>query len=98
MIRVAVDAMGGDHAPRAIVEGAVAAGRDLPIALTLVGPLETVRTALTAVPGASTLDIRLVDSGEAVGMGEPPTAALRRRANASIRVTVAEVAEGRADA
>lgn len=98
MIRIAVDAMGGDHAPRAIVEGAVAAGRDLPIALSLVGPIGRVREALADVPGGSSLDVRLVDSGEAVGMGEPPAATLRRRPNASIRAAIAEVAEGRADA
>lgn len=98
MIRIAVDAMGGDHAPATIVEGAVAAGRGLPIALTLVGPVARVREALAAVPGAESLDIRLVDAGEAVGMAEAPTAALRRRPTASIRVAVAEVAEGRADA
>jgi glycerol-3-phosphate acyltransferase PlsX len=98
MIRIAVDAMGGDHAPGTIVEGAVAAACSLPIALTLVGPKERVRAALAAVPQAASLEIRLVDSGEAVGMGEPPTLALRRRPDASIRVAVAEVAEGRADA
>ena len=37
MIRIAVDAMGGDHAPAVIVEGAVAAARHLDIEVALVG-------------------------------------------------------------
>jgi glycerol-3-phosphate acyltransferase PlsX len=98
MIRIAVDAVGGDYGPRPILEGAVAAARELPIGLTLVGPVNRVRAALAEVPGASAIDARLVDSGDAIGMGERPVAALRRRPNASIRVAVAEVAEGRADA
>jgi phosphate acyltransferase len=98
MIRIAVDAMGGDYAPEAILEGAVAAARALSIGLALVGPVERIREALSAIPGAASIDVRLVDSDEAVGMAERPVAGLRRRPNASIRVAVAEVAEGRADA
>jgi phosphate acyltransferase len=98
MIRIAVDAMGGDYGPATILEGAVAAARDLSIGLALVGPVERLRSTLAATPGASSLDIRLVDSDEAVGMAERPIAALRRRPRASIRVAVAEVAGGRADA
>jgi phosphate acyltransferase len=98
MIRIAVDAMGGDHGPATILEGAVAAARDLPIGLTLVGPVERLRATLATIPDASSADIRLVDSDEAIGMAERPIAALRRCPNASIRVAVAEVAAGRADA
>ncbi len=98
MIRIAVDAVGGDYGPRPILEGAVAAARELPISLTLVGPVERVREALAAIPGAASLDVRLTDSDEAIAMGERPVAALRRRPNASIRAAVAEVAEHRADA
>ena len=98
MIRIAVDAMGGDHAPATIVEGAVAAGRALPVALTLVGPAERLRDLLAAQPETGSVSVRVVESGEAVGMAEPPTAALRRRPDASVRVAIAEVAQGRADA
>ncbi len=98
MIRIAVDAMGGDHGPGTIVEGAVAAGRGLPVALTLVGPTREVAPILAALPEAAGVSVRLVESGPAIGMGEPPVAAWRRRPDASIRVAVSEVAEGRADA
>jgi glycerol-3-phosphate acyltransferase PlsX len=98
MIRIAVDAVGGDHGPAVIVEGALAAAREIPLALTLVGPGEVLRPLLSAAPDAGTLDVRLVESGDAVGMGESPTAALRRRPKASIRVAVEEVRSGRAAA
>ena len=98
MIRIAVDAVGGDYGPAPILAGAVAAARELPIGLTLVGPEGQVRDALASVPGGDAVDVRLADSGEAVGMAERPIAGLRRRPNASIRVAVEEVSAGRAEA
>jgi glycerol-3-phosphate acyltransferase PlsX len=98
MIRIAVDAVGGDYGPGPILAGAVAAARELPIGLTLVGPEARVRAALGGVPGADAIDVQLVDSDEAVGMAERPVAGLRRRPQASIRVAVGELAAGRAAA
>jgi len=80
------------------VAGAVAAARELAVAVTLVGPIERVRRALADIPGADLADLRLVDSGEAIGMAEAPAAALRRRPDASVAVAAAEVAAGRAEA
>ena len=48
MIHVAIDAMGGDHAPAAIVDGAVAAARHLDIQISLVGAPDAVAQALDA--------------------------------------------------
>jgi phosphate acyltransferase len=98
MIRIAVDAVGGDYGPGPILAGAVAAARELPLGLTLVGPEARVREALASVPGAASVDVQFVDSDEAIGMEERPTAGLRRRPNASIRVAVGELAGGRAAA
>ena len=47
MLTIAVDAMGGDHAPKSEVEGAVAAARDLGIKVILVGQQELVRKELS---------------------------------------------------
>ena len=44
-VRIALDAMGGDHAPGVVVVGAVQAARDLGVAILLVGPLAIVRPA-----------------------------------------------------
>ncbi|HEY3381855.1 MAG TPA: phosphate acyltransferase PlsX [Vicinamibacterales bacterium] len=99
MIRIAVDAMGGDLGPETIVSGALAAARDdRSLALTLIGQEDRLRAAMGASADAAALDVRIVPASDVIGMGEPPTAALRRRPNASIRVAAAEVASGRAAA
>jgi phosphate acyltransferase len=98
MIRIAVDAMGGDRGPETIVDGALEAARETGVSLSLVGREDLLREMLARRPEASALDVAIVAADEAVGMGERPTAALRRRPHASIKVAAAEVAAGRAAA
>jgi glycerol-3-phosphate acyltransferase PlsX len=98
MIRIAVDAMGGDRGPETIVDGALDAARESGVSLSLVGREERLHELLAERPDASALDVLVVAADEAVGMGERPTAALRQRPRASIRVAAAEVAAGRAAA
>ena len=50
-VRIALDAMGGDHAPEEIVKGAVLAARELPVEILLVGQEEVVRKELENVQG-----------------------------------------------
>src|SRR5688572_21819242 len=97
--------MGGDHAPRVTVAGAVAAARS-GVAVILVGREAEVRahlqthlhTDLKNAPDTSTLPIEVVDATEVVEMDEHPATAVRRKRNASIAVAARLVAEGRADA
>jgi glycerol-3-phosphate acyltransferase PlsX len=98
MIRIAVDAMGGDHAPAAIVDGALAAARHLDVEVALVGQSAALRDALTSHPDAASLRVTIVDSPDVVGMAEPPAAALRRKPKASIRIAAELVAGGQAAA
>jgi glycerol-3-phosphate acyltransferase PlsX len=98
MITIALDAMGGDHAPSAIVDGAVAAARHLDVEVLLAGPSNELRARLEAHPDAPGLALATVDAAEAVGMAEPPAATLRRKPRASIRVACEQVASGRASA
>jgi glycerol-3-phosphate acyltransferase PlsX len=98
MTRIAIDAMGGDHGPRVIVAGAVAAARRFPVALTLVGPEDVIRREIARHANSERLDLAVVDSDEAIGMAESPAAALRRRPRASIRVAAELVARGEAGA
>lgn len=86
---VAVDAMGGDHAPGMMVSGAVAAAR-AGIPVVLVGDEARVRPML---PRGTHLDV--VHAAESVGMEEAPTA-IRRREEASVRRALRLVAEGEA--
>jgi phosphate acyltransferase len=93
---VAVDALGGDHGPRVVAEGAVAASRELGVRVLLVGPEAIVAEELRRA-GAAGLAIEVVDAPEEVGMAEPVTrAALKKRS--SIRVALELVRDGAADA
>lgn len=94
--RVAVDALGGDHGPRVVVEGTIAACRELGIHVALVGPEGIVAEELRRAGGAG-LPIRVVDAPDAVGMAEKVSrATLKKRS--SIHVAVELVRDGQADA
>jgi glycerol-3-phosphate acyltransferase PlsX len=91
---VAVDAMGGDNAPGAIVQGAVNAARHgLPV--VLVGPEAVVRAELTR-HRAGSLPIRVRNATEVVAMDDHPGQAMRRKKDNSIRVSFDLVKRGEA--
>lgn len=92
MIRIAVDAMGGDHAPAAAVDGAVAAARHLAIQIALVGSTPALEAALAPHADWRQLGLSIVEAPDVVGMADPPAATLRRRPRASIRVAADLVA------
>ena len=94
--RVAVDALGGDRGPRVVVEGAVAAARELGLEVLLVGPEAIVAEELRRA-SAGSLPLRVLDAPEAVDMGEKVSrATLKKRS--SIHVAVEQVRDGAADA
>ena len=97
-MRIAVDAMGGDHAPEAIVSGALMAARRLQIGLLLVGARRAIEQELSRHAAAGSVDVEIADTPERIEMAEPAAAALRRKPNASIRVAAAAVRDGRAAA
>jgi phosphate acyltransferase len=97
-MRIAVDAMGGDHAPGRMVDGALAAARHLGIGVDLVGPTAAVRAELTRHEDHDALDIRVIDAAEVIGMAEPPGQALRRKPRSTIRIAAELVASGEAAA
>jgi glycerol-3-phosphate acyltransferase PlsX len=98
MIWIAVDAMGGDAAPGRIVDGAVAATRHFDLGVVLVGPVRDIETALDHHVGLDRTRVRIVNADTVVEMSETPTAALRRKPTASIRVAADVVARGEAAA
>ncbi|MGD8375821.1 MAG: phosphate acyltransferase PlsX, partial [Acidobacteriota bacterium] len=93
--RIAVDAMGGDHAPARPVEGAVLAARELGVPVTLVGREDDLRRLLEAQP-ARGLDIEVVHADDVIGMDETVVSALRRKKNSSLRVAAKLVRDGTA--
>jgi phosphate acyltransferase len=95
-MKIAVDAMGGDHAPDEIVRGALLYQSSGGAAeLVLVGREDDVRRALGS-PGRA--GITLHSARDVVGMGEHPANALRRRGETSIGVATTMVKHGEADA
>jgi fatty acid/phospholipid synthesis protein PlsX len=90
--------MGGDEAPRHVVDGALAAAREVNLGLALVGPSARIEHELQRHPEADRARVRLVDAPDVVTMEESPTAALRRKPGASIRVAAETVARGEAAA
>jgi glycerol-3-phosphate acyltransferase PlsX len=94
-LRIAVDAMGGDHAPLVNVDGAIAAAREYGIASLLVGRASELSRLLTD-SGYRGHDIEIVDAPEVVEMDEPATAAIRKKRNSSIRIAANCVRDGRA--
>jgi glycerol-3-phosphate acyltransferase PlsX len=94
MIWIAVDAMGGDHAPQSVVDGALAAARHFDLGVALVGRATRVEAELARHGDIDLTRIRVVDAPETIAMDESPAAALRRKPGASIRVAAATVASG----
>ena len=98
-MRIAVDAMGGDHAPREIVRGAIDYARSTPAdEVILVGDVPRVEREIVDAGGSPPQNLRLVDAPEVIGMGEHPATALRTKRRASIVVATDLVRDGAADA
>lgn len=97
MARVAVDAMGGDHAPREIVRGAVAAAEaDPSLEQILVGVEDKIRAELPR--GEPPRGVAIVHAADVLEMHESPVEALRRKSDTSIVRCMKLVLEKRADA
>jgi glycerol-3-phosphate acyltransferase PlsX len=96
---VAVDAMGGDHAPAEIVRGAIRAVQEDGASVVLVGRREVIDAQLgDADRGALGDRLQVVDAREIIEMNEHPAQAVRAKRDASIVRTCALVAEGMASA
>src|SRR5258708_10298438 len=103
LVRVALDAMGGDNAPHEIVLGAVrAAQADPHLEIRLVGRPDALENAMTAglvsADAAVRNRITTMIAAEVVEMDDHAAASVRRKQDASIRVAARLVADGRADA
>ncbi len=95
MVRVAFDAMGGDHGPSEVVPGVLDYARAHPdVELILVGDTETVRGIAATLPD----NVRIVHAGSVVGMDEHPAQAIREKKDSSILVATQLVRDGEADA
>jgi phosphate acyltransferase len=99
---IALDAMGGDNAPGAIVEGAVLAARELGVRVALVGKTEAVERELARLASVESLRtngyVRVIDAPEVIEMDESPAQAARHKRQSSIAVGLRMLKSGEADA
>jgi glycerol-3-phosphate acyltransferase PlsX len=96
-VKIAVDAMGGDYAPQAVIEGAALAVRELDCTVILVGDREVIEPLLAKYPHPDG-KIIIKHASEVVRMDEPPRKALNTKQDTSIRRTFELVQAGEADA
>ncbi len=96
MVRIAVDAMGGDHAPTEVVAGAIEAAKQGDVQIGLVGDPQVLQAEL-AKYDTSRLPIMPVPSEGVISEGEQPALALRQKPKASIVVATGLVRKGMAD-
>ena len=96
-MKIAVDAMGGDNAPAVVVEGAVAAVRELGASVILVGDSAAIEKELARLgPADAGVDVR--HASQVVSMAESPSHALRRKRDSSLRIAAELVRDGKASA
>lgn len=96
MIKIALDAMGGDFAPAETVKGAVLASKEFPIEIALVGKIPLLNEELKKYKGHK--NIKLVAASEIISMDESPVAAVKQKKDCSLNVAMNLVKEKQADA
>jgi glycerol-3-phosphate acyltransferase PlsX len=100
VIRIALDAMGGDHAPQAEVEGAVQALTELPpgFLIQLVGRREAIEAELARYPQLDRDRLEIHEAPDVIGMDEKPLAAVRKKPHSSLAVGLGLQKAGASDA
>ena len=96
MIKVAVDAMGGDNAPRATVAGAVQAAKEYGVGVILVGIEQSIQAELDAIHHVKSLPIEIRHASQVVDMLDSPSTVFRRKRDSSIRIANELVKSGEA--
>lgn len=98
MLRIAIDAMGGDHAPDEIVAGAVSALQEQPrLSVQLVGQEQRLESLLATVAEDVRARITIVPAQDIIDNDESPAMAVRRKKDASIVVATRLLKDGKAD-
>lgn len=100
LVSIAVDVMGGDHAPGEIVKGALQALDLFPVKLVLVGPELAVQSELTRLKATPDQLARITvkNATEIVEMSESPTQSFKRKKDSSIRVGINALKQGNVEA
>ena len=94
MLTIAVDAMGGDHAPKPEVEGAIRAAKTLGVKVVLVGREDVVRRELDSHEESASLPIEVHHASEQITMHDSAARAVRSKRDSSMRVASRLVRDG----
>ncbi len=94
MVTIAVDAMGGDQAPKIEVEGAIRAVRSLGVRVLLVGRKEFLERELALNEGARSLPVEIVPASDVITMEDSAARAVRSKPDSSARVACRLVRDG----
>ncbi len=99
-MRIALDVMGGDHAPHAIVQGAVEASLKLKevTCIYVVGDEAAIHAELSKYPRADLSRLKIVHAPDSIGMDESPATAVRKKKRCSINICMELVKAKEADA
>ena len=97
-MKIVVDAMGGDHAPEAAVEGAVMAAREYDTEIILTGLSDQIHSILNRLDPDHHLSIQVVHADEVVEMHDSPSKVLRSKRKSSMKIGLDLVKEGTASA
>jgi glycerol-3-phosphate acyltransferase PlsX len=95
-VKIAVDAMGGDHAPESVVEGAVLAAREFGTHIILTGIADQINAELDKFQDRDQLPIEVVHADEVVEMHDVPGKVIRSKRKSSMKVGVDLVKHGEA--
>ncbi len=86
-MKIVVDAMGGDFAPKNVVAGVVDAVKEYNVCVTLVGVADAIKLELKKYQYPGSL-IEIVDAPEVVAMDDPATAVIRQKRQSSISIGI----------
>ncbi len=100
MIRVAVDAMGGDRAPQAEIDGVLQALQSPPndFLVQLVGRTDAIEVELARHPGTDRGRLEVHEAADVIGMAEKPLAAVRKKPKSSLVIGLRLQKSGQSDA
>jgi glycerol-3-phosphate acyltransferase PlsX len=96
-MRIAVDGMGGDHAPQEVVAGTIQAVNEYGVNVVITGPKEKIEAELAKHQYDKT-KVEIIDAREVISLDEAPVLAMRRKKDSSLRRAFDLVKEGKADA
>ena len=97
-MRILIDAMGGDNAPREIVHGALMAAREYKIEPVLVGRKEEILSVSESHPEYADIESTVIDAREVVTMDDNPASVMQEKKDASMTVALRALANGEGDA